>query len=662
MAVVFSNNAASTLQSGINSSATSITLLSGANFPSLSGSDYTYVTLEDVNGHREIVKATARSGNTLTIVRAQDGTSARAYIAGDKCELRLTAALLNEVAQQADTDTNTTYTAGTGLSLTGTQFANTAPDQTVSLTGAGAATITGTYPNFTITTTDTNTTYSIQDGQLSQNNFTNADHTKLNAIEANATADQTDAEIKTAYENNTDTNEFSDAEKTKLAGIEANATADQTDAEIRAAVEAATDSNVFTDADHTKLNSLETGATADQTDAEIRAAVEAATDSNVFTDADHTKLNSLETGATADQTDAEIRAAVEAATDSNVFTDADHTKLNGIANNANNYVLPFTDNSSNWNVAFGWGNHGAAGYLTSHQSLSGLASESYVNTQVSNLVDSAPGTLNTLNELAAALGDNANFSTTVTNSLASKLPLAGGTLTGDLTVNSTGFIKLPVGTTAQRSSSPAKGMIRFNSTTGKLEQYSTAWSDVGSAADFRLNTFTGNGSTTAYTLTTNPVEDNTLVYIDGVYQNKSSYSIVNNILTFSAAPPNGTAIEITAATAAPVEASTEFKLSQFSGNGSATTFTLSAQTPENNTNVYIDGVYQSKSNYSVSGTTLTFTTAPPAGTSIEVMAAHAVVVSVSVPDDGSVTNAKLDSVLAQRIVDLEDEILLNLGV
>lgn len=325
-------------------------------------------------------------------------------------------------------------------------------------------------------------------------------------------------------------------------------------------------------------------------------------------------------------------------------------------------MLPFTDNSSNWNVAFGWGNHGAAGYLTSHQSLSGLASESYVNTQVSNLVDSAPGTLNTLNELAAALGDDASFSTTVTNSIAAKLPLAGGTLTGNLTVNSTGFIKLPVGTTAQRSSSPAKGMIRFNSTTDKLEQYSTAWSDVGSAADFRLNTFTGNGSTTAYTLTTNPVEDNTLVYIDGVYQNKSSYSIVNNILTFSAAPPNGTAIEITAATAAPVEASTEFKLSQFSGNGSATTFTLSAQTPENNTNVYIDGVYQSKSNYSVSGTTLTFATAPPAGTSIEVMAAHAVVVSVSVPDDGSVTNAKLDTLLAARITDLEDEILLNLGV
>ena len=55
------------------------------------------------------------------------------------------------------TDTNTTYTAGTGLSLDGTTFNNTAPDQTVTLTGSGATTVTGTYPNFTITSTDTNT-------------------------------------------------------------------------------------------------------------------------------------------------------------------------------------------------------------------------------------------------------------------------------------------------------------------------------------------------------------------------------------------------------------------------------------------------------------------------------------------------------------------------
>ena len=58
---------------------------------------------------------------------------------------------------------------------------------------------------------------------------------------------------------------------TKLDGIEASATADQTAAEIRTLVESATDSNVFTDADHTKLNGIEASATADQTQADINA-------------------------------------------------------------------------------------------------------------------------------------------------------------------------------------------------------------------------------------------------------------------------------------------------------------------------------------------------------------------------------------------------------
>ena len=55
--------------------------------------------------------------------------------------------------------------------------------------------------------------------------------------------------------------------------------------------------------------------------------------------------------------------------------------------------------------------------------------------RVALIVDAAPSTLDTLNELAAALGDDANFSTTVTNSIANKLPLAGGTMTGDVLYN-----------------------------------------------------------------------------------------------------------------------------------------------------------------------------------------------------------------------------------
>ena len=73
-----------------------------------------------------------------------------------------------------------------------------------------------------------------------------------------------------------------------------------------------------------------------------------------------------------------------------------------------------------------------------------VATTAYTDTAIANLIDSSPGTLNTLNELAAALGDDASFSTTVTNSIATKLPLAGGTLTGKLTIdtNTTNMLEL----------------------------------------------------------------------------------------------------------------------------------------------------------------------------------------------------------------------------
>ena len=152
-----------------------------------------------------------------------------------------------------------------------------------------------------------------------------ADKTKLNAIESNATSDQTATEIKTLYEQNSNTNAFTDADHSKLDAIEAGATGDQTNAEIRTAVEAANDSNVFTDADHTKLNAIEANATGDQTNAEIRTAVEAATDSNVFTDADHTKLDNIETAATADQTASEIKTLIASSP-----LDASHLAANSV--------------------------------------------------------------------------------------------------------------------------------------------------------------------------------------------------------------------------------------------------------------------------------------------------------------------------------------------
>lgn len=73
--------------------------------------------------------------------------------------------------------------------------------------------------------------------------------------------------------------------------------------------------------------------------------------------------------------------------------------------------------------------------LGTYLSTNSYATESYVTTAVSNLIDAAPASLDTLNELAAALNDDANFATTVTDSIATKLPLAGGNITGNLSVS-----------------------------------------------------------------------------------------------------------------------------------------------------------------------------------------------------------------------------------
>ena len=250
--------------------------------------------------------------------------------------------------------------------------------------------------------------------------------------------------------------------------------------------------------------------------------------------------------------------------------------------------------------------------------------------------------------------DSSDYATAAQGTLADNaLPKSGGTMTGALILNNTGSVKVSAGTTGQREGSPAAGMFRYNTTEGKFEGYSTEWGEIGGGAiDLLVNTFTGNGSTTAYTMSSSPLIANTLVYIDGVYQNKSAYSIANDVITFSAAPASGAVIEATAATVGEVStASTSFAITQLTGNGSTTAFTLSAQTVENNTNVYFDGVYQSKANYTVSGSTITFSTAPANGVAIEVMGSEGITLTIGTPDNGTVTTAKIvdDAVTSDKL-------------
>lgn len=413
-----------------------------------------------------------------------------------------------------------------------------------------------------------------------------------------------------------------------------------------------------------------------------------------------------------------------------------------------------------------------------------IASETYVNTQVTNLIDSAPGALDTLNEIAAALNDDANFSTTITNLINTKqdtitgaattitganltaskavisnssgkvavsattdtelgyvsgvtsaiqtqintkqdtvsagtgISITGATISadlsnlvdtgaiqgdavtapkiaqfddnlsaavagtvlisngtdftdvamsGDVTINSSGVTA--IGSDKVDGSNIADDSIdsehyvdgsvdlahlaadsvdgtkiaddsinsehyaaasideeHLNATNSPTDNYILSYdsassgftwieSSGGGATTINVETFNGNNSTTAFTLSNTIVNENNLqIFIDGVYQSKSNYSTSGTTLTFSTAPATGTAnIEVTHAVA--IGGTPSIEVDTFNGDGSDTTFTLTTEPAnKNNLQIYIDGVYQAKSNYSTSGTTLTFTTAPQTGT------------------------------------------------
>lgn len=98
--ILYKNNAASILASGISDVATSLTVSTGDGdlFPAISGSDVFFVTLKSrVGTNMEIVKVTARSGDTLTIERGQEDTTAHAFLSDDKVELLITAGILEDL-------------------------------------------------------------------------------------------------------------------------------------------------------------------------------------------------------------------------------------------------------------------------------------------------------------------------------------------------------------------------------------------------------------------------------------------------------------------------------------------------------------------------------------------------------------------------------------
>lgn len=258
---------------------------------------------------------------------------------------------------------------------------------------------------------------------------------------------------------------------------------------------------------------------------------------------------------------------------------------------------------------------------------------------------------------------------------------------GYLSVSSGNWIQVPDGTTAQRPGSPTVGMFRYNTTTAEFEGYfgsTPAWGAIGgggsgtvteafktfavsgqssivadgptdtltvaagnnislttdAATDtltiastgggggtvtIERNNYTGDGSTVAYGVSSTVVSENDIqIYLDGVYQDKDTFTATGVTVTFGTAPPTGTAIEIMHYVA--VDGVVE--VDEFVGDGTQTDFSTTLSIiNENATSVFVSGVYQSKLTYQTTGNVVSFTTAPPNGANIEIVHVKALALS-----------------------------------
>jgi hypothetical protein len=389
MSIQFTNDATTFLAANINASVTTITVVDASSFPTLAAGDHTYITLSTpTNDTKEIVKCTAIAGNTLTVIRAQEGTTAASFTIEDRAQIRITAQLFRDIMLAYASLNSYRYTATAGqTTFTGTDIHSATlaylPNNIiVMLNGVGMGTV----------------DYTATDGS---------------SIVFNVGATLNDEITIVAF---------------TAFGVSDHYKKSETDALLAGKVD---DSQVLTN--------VPSGA--------------------LFTDTAYTHpanhAISVITG---------LQAALDGKVDdSQVLTNVPSGAL-------------FTDT----NTVYTHPSNHAISVITGLQAaLDGKTTESYVNTAVSNLVDSSPAALNTLNELAAALGDDANFSTTTATALGLRVAKD----------SANGAASMPTGTTAQRPTG-ALGMFRHNTTLNQFEGYNDgAWGALAGGDEVSFVTY-----------------------------------------------------------------------------------------------------------------------------------------------------------------------------
>ena len=196
-----------------------------------------------------------------------------------------------------------------------------------------------------------------------------------------------------------------------------------------------------------------------------------------------------------------------------------------------------------------------------------------------------------------------------------------------VTIDTTGAIQMPDGPTSDRPTSPVAGMFRYNTDDAQFEGYTTEWGAIagsgGGSGEIVKKTF--NGGVSAYVLDDTIADiDNVQVFVDGVYQYPSNYTVSGNTVTFvtGSTPGSGTnnvhiAHNVTAPTL--TEGAAMSTSTNLVGDGIATSFALGGS-PRSSEHmmVFLNGVYQEKTTYTLSGSNINFNVAPPSGYTIEV--------------------------------------------
>ena len=401
-----------TLSGALNSSATTTTVVSGsalAGGVTISAGELFTVVIDPDTALEEIVDVSAISGNTLTIVRGIDGSTAVAHSAG---------AVVRHMAigrdyREANTHIENSTTAH-GLTLA----------NLVKTTDTGTVTSTM-IANNTIVNADINSAAAIDKTKISGTAITAAD---TGTVTSTMIADGTIV--------NADLNASAAVAYSKLA---------LTGAIVNGDIANDTITNA-------KIN---TSAAIDWTKIAPSSTVSA------------TELGYLDGVTSAIQTQLDAKLATSTA--SSTYAPLANPALTGVP---------------------------TAPTAAANTNTTQIATTAYVQTELADLVASAPAALDTLNELAASLGNDANFATTVTNSLAGKLSTTGGTMSGAIAMGTNKITGM--GTPTASTDAATKGYV--DTVTVAPSNLTGPITSVGSATSIASQTGTG----TKFVMDTSP--------------------------------------------------------------------------------------------------------------------------------------------------------------